>query len=517
VAAARCRGGHLFKVDDVMGAVCEVCATCLTPPLSERRTRPRVPRGGASFLGVTTAEFFADRCPDELCMVVGLLSRGHRGSLKEAKRPDGELRVGDIVQSVALLDEAAAVAASLGLPWPPGSGAVVEAAARNGCVAVVERALDLGCPKGDAWDAAILGGEIDVMRTLHARTLAGDRLRVDSCRFAVQHNQLPALKWLHVHGFAWDSSVLARACKLGHLNIVQYMIVKKVTIRGGWALQCAIEGGHVHLLAWFADFFHWDAYGSVCALAASKGQLHVLQWLRAQTPPCAWGPCTRMAAAHGHIDVLKWAIAQGCPWGANTCSHAAVAGQFEMLIWLRAQTPPCPWNLAPNGGMVRTVQDTQYKRFAPLAASSGRLDVLKWVHYLDPQPGDPAPRWFYTETCTAAAARGDVPMLTWLRGGSRFNAQPICPWDANACTAAAKHGHLETLQWLRARRPPCPWSPAAPSAALEGGYVSIAEWLIHTGCPCTDEARAEVAAAKAAREEAKHTFSIGGTEYKHVL
>ena len=72
----------------------------------------------ACFEHVTTADFFADRCPDELCMVFGLLSKAHREALKDAKRGDamGVLRVKDVVQSVELLDEAWRVHRALGLP-----------------------------------------------------------------------------------------------------------------------------------------------------------------------------------------------------------------------------------------------------------------------------------------------------------------------------------------------------------------------------------------------------------------
>ena len=49
--------------------------------------------------------------------------------------------------------------------------------------------------------------------------------------------------------------------------------------------------------------------------AALSGYMEVLQWLRAQDPPC--------------------------PWDERTCACAAEAGNVDVLQWLRAQDPPC--------------------------------------------------------------------------------------------------------------------------------------------------------------------------------
>ena len=72
----------------------------------------------------TGSPFVAERWPRDLCAVVGLLSRGHRENLREAKRErDAKtLNVLDVVRSVAALEAAARVAPSLGLAWPPPAG-----------------------------------------------------------------------------------------------------------------------------------------------------------------------------------------------------------------------------------------------------------------------------------------------------------------------------------------------------------------------------------------------------------
>ena len=52
------------------------------------------------------------------------------------------------------------------------------------------------------------------------------------------------------------------------------------------------------------------------------------------------------AAKSGHVEVLEWLLAQDppCPWDENACEAAAQGGQLAALQWLRAQDPPCPWD-----------------------------------------------------------------------------------------------------------------------------------------------------------------------------
>ena len=54
-----------------------------------------------------------------------------------------------------------------------------------------------------------------------------------------------------------------------------------------------------------------------------------------------------------------------------------------------------------------------------------------------------------TETSIAAAERGDLEMLRWLRSEG-------CPWNEETCTAAASEGHLDVLKYLHENG--CPWN-----------------------------------------------------------
>jgi hypothetical protein len=50
---------------------------------------------------------------------------------------------------------------------------------------------------------------------------------------------------------------------------------------------------------------------------------------------------------NNHLNVLQWLRAQDppCPWSEKTCDTAAYGGHLNVLQWLRAQDPPCPWDI----------------------------------------------------------------------------------------------------------------------------------------------------------------------------
>ena len=68
--------------------------------------------------------------------------------------------------------------------------------------------------------------------------------------------------------------------------------------------------------------------------------MHVLQWLRAQTPPAPWDEdvCSSAAGA-GHLAILQWLQAQrpAAPWSEMTATMAAANGHEHVLQWLREQ------------------------------------------------------------------------------------------------------------------------------------------------------------------------------------
>jgi hypothetical protein len=78
--------------------------------------------------------------------------------------------------------------------------------------------------------------------------------------------------------------------------------------------------------------------------------------------------------------------------------------------------------------------------------------------------------------CLAVVERGDLEMLQQLHARvERF------PWSAALCTAAAHRGHLAVLQWLRAHG--CAWDSGTADAAAANGRLATLQWALATDCP----------------------------------
>jgi hypothetical protein len=206
---------------------------------------------------------------------------------------------------------------------------------------------------------------------------------------------LSVLQGLLFAGWPWGKFAALTAATVDRVPVLSWALERKLPLPND-AYHYAARAGSTEAIKW----------------------LHGTAQLRISTRSCTW------AAQYGQLRTLQLLRALGAHWWSSTCAGAAARNQLTVLEWLRAQTPPCPWD---------------------------------------------------ESVCTAAAASGHLATLKWLRGQA-----PPCPWQASACTAAAKHGHLATLQWLRAQEPPCPWSKDVVEQAKTAG---IREWALANGCP----------------------------------
>ena len=151
----------------------------------------------------------------------------------------------------------------------------------------------------------------------------------NTCNYAATHGSLPVFKLLWEEGAEWSSQVSLHAAKMGHIDILRYIVEQE------------LDG---------------VVYEDTCAAAAVGGHLDVLKWLRSPEckvydyvdlnySHCRWDEETCLAAAQGgHLEVLKWARSQGCPWHSDRmCTDAAMSGNLEMLEWLVSEGQ-CPFD-----------------------------------------------------------------------------------------------------------------------------------------------------------------------------
>jgi hypothetical protein len=92
-------------------------------------------------------------------------------------------------------------------------------------------------------------------------------------------------------------------------------------------------------------FYFKILHSNLCRIAARYGKIDTLIWLRKQNPPYSWDATTcNNAIKFNQFKTLKWLRKHKCPWNSESCEIAASTENLKILIWLRKQNPPCPWN-----------------------------------------------------------------------------------------------------------------------------------------------------------------------------
>ena len=272
---------------------------------------------------VLSLDAFAVRLPASLCMVVGLLSRSHRGSLHEVGRgrESSLMPLSHVTRSAAECGEALRLAPSLGLVP---SSAVCTAASRAGNVPVLILAQTLGCAmqKRVCYFAAVASDSPEVLRYLEPLS----------------------------PGVEWNESLCARAATHGALNVLKYLRSDTAGRPGG---RCP-----------------WDS--EACKNAAVNRHRVLLDWMRSPAQTCPWGvDLTACLGARGDLSMLMFVRERAvpCPWDSLTTTLAASNGHWPLVEWARAHDCPCTPDVAILADR-HTAADAPYARL--VATSTGQ-------------------------------------------------------------------------------------------------------------------------------------------------
>ncbi|BCU03443.1 F-box incomplete domain containing protein [Pandoravirus japonicus] len=241
------------------------------------------------------------------------------------------------------------------------------------------------------------------------------------------------------------------------------------------------------VLAWAERF---PRGSPMCPLTLRQSTMHaainadarsVAVWLRDQCG-CPMGPWAFGAARYRDYGWwVRWLRAPSppCPWDPEALRHAVgLWGHGDLLQWMRAQPDPCPWHpkvcaaAAEIDSMRFSMPDRGHAKRR--AARGRRVRVAK-------RP----PLAHNTPLADDAVGNHRTPVLAWLRAQD-----PPCPWDEGTCSAAAWYadvGGSEVLRWLRAQDPPCPWDARTLTALAFRGTVEAFVWAYDQGAPCNGE------------------------------
>lgn len=336
--------------------------------------------------------------------------------------------------------------------------------------------------------AAMLG-ELGVLkylcsiRTLDVSSLQNNRALA---QLAAAYSRFTVLKWLFSLGLLSPASspneaIGAPLAANGNLEMLQWAhernLLNAKDARGRNPSHAASAAGRLVILQWLCsqeilDLDTMDVLGyDVATLAATNGHLHILQWLYAQrlldvSPRNESGwKIANTAAKSGRLEVLIWlnephidlfrsrtrlpvesnpdqksrldlatVRRDSSEEGTQEMAHLAfLSRRLEILIWMHGE------DLLPN--------DELEKKYAFLAAKTGELAVLRWLHVIG------ALNAHNQDADGLTIAHHVIPNqplhnLQWLSDNGLFDARIKDNGGKTVAHLAASHGCLTHLQWL---------------------------------------------------------------------
>lgn len=159
----------------------------------------------------------------------------------------------------------------------------------------------------------------------------------DTLSKAAKSGEWETLRWLTSHGCKWckdDAEIGFTAARRGNVATLEKLLKYGLPLRTE-IFDHAGEYGQWETLKWMKRQEGIRIDESHCNLAAEKGSLHWLQMLRAVGLP--WSEKTStIAAENGNATLLKWCVANGCPIDTQICFNAAASsGNLDILKWLK--------------------------------------------------------------------------------------------------------------------------------------------------------------------------------------
>ena len=106
------------------------------------------------------------------------------------------------------------------------------------------------------------------------------------------------------------------------------------------------------------------------------------------------------------------------------------------------------------------------------AAQNGHLELLKYLQ-------SASCPWDY-RTTRAAAERGDLTMLAWLRQEHTTGTTGRCPWNSDTALGCCSKGQMDALIWMRHHSDagdPVPYDTGCCAAAALIGRLDLLQYL----------------------------------------
>lgn len=212
---------------------------------------------------------------------------------------------------------------------------IIITAARNGYINILREIPNLNTEQNSIiYKTAARHGNIDILK--QESTLRF--LCPDISTFAVEGGHLHIIEWLISMGYEIQKDDCLVAAKMGHFEVLKYLIDNKITPLHKETCDYAALGGtqsHFEILKWLEDKCHVD--GKTIINATRSGNLEMIKYLHQKTEYyLEWLWIDNVAITQGHLNVLIWLQSIGIEITEYAADYLhSETCTVEMLEWLK--------------------------------------------------------------------------------------------------------------------------------------------------------------------------------------
>lgn len=321
-------------------------------------------------------------------------------------------------------------------------------------------------PWAEIWVAACKRGDMRIIVWLYRNKR--EMCPYDAVKWAARYGYIGAVRYLivrrvHIYNAQQASRTINRfiasftysvgypidwAAKGGHLNVVRYLHANRISPCTADAMDEAAKYGHIHVMNWLREHCTQGCSSRGISFAAARGHLDTVQWLVQYYPHELTPWAIRSAAQNGHAHIVQWLVSQTYPTQRtraviNAMNVSASSGRLNVLRWL----------FALLSVRQRPLYTSCVDEAMCWAASNGHEAVVKWlfdngVHsysrgvlraiaYASDCGYHSIARWLRNQPSTPPSGEY-VPQRLYIRDDE----------SSHVLELAAGNGHLETVQWL---------------------------------------------------------------------
>lgn len=235
--------------------------------------------------------------------------------------------------------------------------------------------------------------------------------------FAALEGYVDCMEWLHKAGVPWNAEVCE--CAVANLACLKY--------------------AHENGCPWTDETMYE---------AASEGHLESLKYLCENGCPCDE---SIMSCATSNLECVKYLISQGHVVTTEVFEEAALAGNFDTMVWIDENYP----------GLCRG-----YVTCDDAVVDHDNIECLIWMHKNGYSWNE--------ETIDYALVHDSIKCLKYLIENG-------CPVGPDIMIDAAKHYNVSAMEYLRSRN--YSWSENTTRKAAEYASLDCLKYAVENGCP----------------------------------